>query len=165
MLSFHFLSNNNEEVDNMNRRELLLAAGGAAAAGAFGSLTPVESFAAEGHKHEHHTSSNNEAFINSSLECIKTAELCLSHCLDTLSTGDTSLASCAKSVSELSFICESTFKAASKNSKYLKDLVLVAAKVCAECEKECSKHKKHKTCLDCANACTACLKECKKLTG
>ncbi len=89
----------------------------------------------------------------------------MNHCFDVLGTGDTSLVECAKSVKELSFICESTFKAASNDSKYLKGLVAVAAKVCADCEKECSKHKKHKTCLDCADACLACLKECKKLIG
>lgn len=149
----------------MNRRELLFAAGGAAAASALGSFTPNVAIAAEDHKHEHHSSFGNRAFIETSLECIKTAELCLSHCFDVLATGDTSLVECAKSVKELSFICESTFKAASMDSKYLKGLVAVAAKVCADCEKECSKHKKHKTCLDCASACAACLKECKKLIG
>ena len=149
----------------MNRREVLFAAGGAAAAGAFSAFTPNAVFAAGEHKHEHRSTSNNAAFIDTSLECIKTAELCLNHCFDVLGTGDTSLVECAKSVKELSFICESTFKAASNDSKYLKGLVAVAAKVCADCEKECSRHKKHKTCLDCADACLACLKECKKLIG
>lgn len=149
----------------MNRREVLFAAGGIAAAGALGAFTPNAAIAAGEHKHEHHTTSENAAFIDTSLECIKTAELCLNHCFEVLGTGDTSLVECAKSVKELSFICESTFKAASNNSKYLIGLVAVAAKVCADCEKECSKHKKHKTCLDCADACTACLKECKKLIG
>ena len=149
----------------MNRREVLFAAGGAAAASALGAFTPNAAYAAGDHKHEHHSSSGNAAFIDTSLECIKTAELCLSHCFDVLAKGDTSLVECAKSVKELSFICESTFKAASNDSKYLKGLVAVAAKVCADCEKECSRHKKHKTCLDCASACAACLKECKKLIG
>ena len=149
----------------MNRREVLFAAGGAAAAGALGAFTPNSAIAAGEHKHEHHTTSENAAFIDTSLECIKTAELCLNHCFEVLGTGDTSLVECAKSVKELSFICESTFKAASNDSKYLIALVGVAAKVCADCEKECSRHKKHKTCLDCAAACTACLRECKKLLG
>ena len=146
----------------MNRRDLLVAAGGAVAMSAIGGL---EKYAHAEAGHQHHDAGNkNKGLANSAAECVSTANTCLTHCLDTLGKGDTSLYNCAKSVRELSWLCEALLQAASADSIYLSPFAKVAAQACKDCEKECRKHKKHQTCLDCADACTKCLKECKKYT-
>jgi Cys-rich four helix bundle protein (predicted Tat secretion target) len=145
----------------MNRRDLLVAAGGAVAVSALGGL---ERYAQAETGHEHHMANNkNDALMATSAECITSANACLTHCIDTLGTGDKSLYNCAKSVRELVWACDALLQAASGDSKYLKQMALVSADICRACEKECSKHKKHQTCLDCAEACRKCLKECEKL--
>ena len=145
----------------MKRRDVLVAAGGFAAATALGKL---EGTAIAG-EHKHHGHSSNTGLIDSAIDCVKTAEACLNHCIEVLGTGDTSLAKCAKSVTELKIYCTALYQAGSYNSDYLKEIVILSAKVCKDCEKECRKHKKHKTCLECADSCANCLKECKKITG
>ncbi len=150
----------------MNRREMLTSVGGVGVAGSVTTMAGLASASenmaghAAGHAAAHHGGGVNQALINSALDCMKTAEICINHCLDVLGTGDTSLAECGKVVQELETICSSLFKFASYDSKYLNGILAVAKQVCTDCEKECRKHKKHQSCLDCADACVACLKEC-----
>lgn len=146
----------------MKRRDLLVAAGGMAAVAALGKLEGTALAAGE---HEHHKHSTDPGLIDAALDCVKTAEACLSHCIDVLGAGDTSLAKCAKSVSELKVFCTALYQAGILNSAHLKEVAALSEKVCKECESECRKHKKHQTCLDCANACEKCLRECGKLLG
>lgn len=145
----------------MKRRELLVAAGGIAAAAALGKLEGT-ALAAE-HRHDNHA--RNAGVVDTALDCVKTAEACLNHCLDVLATGDTSLANCAKSVTELKIYCTALYQAGLYNSGHLKEIAAISEKVCGECEKECRKHSKHKTCSDCADACARCIKECRKMAG
>ncbi|MDH3972914.1 MAG: four-helix bundle copper-binding protein [Deltaproteobacteria bacterium] len=144
----------------MKRRELFVAAGGFAAAAALGKLEGT-AFAGD-HKHDH-SHGTNTGLIDAALDCVKRAEACLNHCIDVLGRGDTSLAKCAKSVTELKIYCTALYQAGIINSEYLKKIAALSEKVCTDCEKECRKHKKHQTCLNCADACVKCLKECKKL--
>ena len=149
----------------MNRRELLLSAGGMAVAGVAGAIG-TDAMAAEGkHEHNHGQTPALAGLVDSSLHCVKTAELCIDHCIDVLATGDPSLAECARRVQELEAACTALFKMASWGSPHLKETARLTAAVCKTCETECRKHKKHKSCLDCADACAACLKECEKILG
>jgi Cys-rich four helix bundle protein (predicted Tat secretion target) len=86
--------------------------------------------------------------------CVQVGEECLSHCLGMFSSGDTSLAACARSVHEMIPICTALARLASLESKHLKALSGPCATVCESCERECRKHEKdHEVCRACADAC------------
>jgi Cys-rich four helix bundle protein (predicted Tat secretion target) len=144
----------------MNRREILSAAGTLAAA-AF--VAPA--MASEHDHHEHGAMLAPHAKIAATaLDCVKTGDACIAHCLDSFVAGDTTLAVCAKKVDELIAVCTALAKLASNNSPQLASYAKVAAMVCKDCEKECRKHAdKHETCKACADSCAACAEECTKL--
>ena len=115
------------------------------------------------HHHGHHSASHKlKPIIESSLECVKTGELCANHCIELFKMGDTSVADCANIVEETVAACEAIAKLAMHNSSHLKAFVKACINVCEECEKECRKHeKKHSECKDCADSCANCIKEYK----
>lgn len=148
----------------MERREMLKTVA-AAVAGAV-------STAALAADHDHHAHHDHGAMgkkyaglITTSIDCMKTGEACIAHCLVLLGQGDNrEMAACAQSVNELLAACDALQKLASQDSKYTLAFAKLTAEVCASCEKECRKHeKKHAECKACADSCAACLKECKNL--
>ncbi len=149
----------------MNRREVIAAAGIAAVAAASG-----QAFAEDhGHEHEHahheHTQAHG-ALIAAAYDCIKSGQLCLAHCLDSFTTGDTALAGCAKSVDQMLAVCGALAKLAAAGSPHVAAAAKLALAVCKDCEKECRKHAdQHATCKACAEGCKACAAECEKLAG
>jgi Cys-rich four helix bundle protein (predicted Tat secretion target) len=141
----------------MNRRSVL----GAAIGGASLVMATDKVFAEE-HQHEH-AASAHIALSEAARQCVSSSDACLSHCLQLLTQGDTSLAACAKSVYQMSAICEALARLASANSEHLAEFAKVAHAMCLDCEKECRKHEnEHATCKACADSCAACAKECKK---
>ena len=140
----------------MERREMLKAAGMISAATMAGTALAVD--AHHGHGPSHAT------LLDASLECVKTGDVCLAHCLQILSGGDNTLAECARSVNELVAVCAALSKLAAANSARLPKYAAVVKMSCDDCEKECRKHEaKHAACKACAEACAACSKECAKL--
>jgi len=102
------------------------------------------------------------ALLETATDCTKKAELCLQHCVESLSSGSKAMAACAASVREMAIYCEALAKASARKSKHLKALAKIALEACQDCEAECRKHKQMQVCLDCADACAACAKECAK---
>jgi Cys-rich four helix bundle protein (predicted Tat secretion target) len=145
----------------MNRRHFLAAAGTVTAVAAASRSVAAEA----DHAHHHHGASPNTMLIMSSAHCIMTGEACLQHCLDSFIGGDTTLAVCAKKVTDLITICRSLQGLAIANSPYLIAQSKIALAVCIDCEKECRKHEKHATCKACADACLECAAECRKLAA
>lgn len=151
----------------MNRRELLLGAIAMAAA-----TTAGKAFAAE-HEHDHmnmnmahdHKSSRNEKLIAVAADCVLKANICVQHCIVLMGQGETDLAACAKSSSQVSALCTALQQMASAESKYLPQLAKVAMDVCKDCEEECKKTERHPECKACKEACTACYEECKKIAA
>lgn len=150
----------------MQRREVLKTVAGAVA------VAMTSSVMASGENHEHHhdhgvTGGKGYAgLIDSSIDCLKTGEACLAHCMVLLAQGDKEMASCAQSVSELLATCNALMKLASQGSKFTPALAKVTADVCASCETQCRKYEnKHAECKACADACAACLKECEALAA
>lgn len=141
------------------RRNLLLNAGalglGAVAAAAMGPFAGIA--AAE--------ESKQKTLVDAIHGCLKAGEACIDHCLDSFKAGDTAMAHCAASVTEMLAFCAAHGRLASLHSKHLKEMSALAIKVCGDCEKECRKHEKHPPCKACADACAACIKECKKIVG
>jgi Cys-rich four helix bundle protein (predicted Tat secretion target) len=96
--------------------------------------------------------------------CVSAGDLCVSHCLALFTMGETSVAACAKSVYQMSAMCEALARLASASSEHLPALAKVCHETCLDCEKECRKHEKeHEICKACAESCKTCAEECKKV--
>ena len=157
----------------MNRRDVIAAAGFAAVVAASGRALAEDQPAAakpEGAPHEHEQHEHHDhtvahcALIAAAYDCIKTGNLCLAHCLESFTKGDTELAGCAKSVDQMLATCAALAKLAATGSPHTAAAAKLALAICKDCEKECRKHAdKHPTCKACAESCKACAAECEKL--
>ncbi len=154
---------NRKESFSAERRDLLVGAGTLGAGALASSLLAGNAFAGEHeHMHGHNTGSKNAKMIASLHECMRTGDVCISHCLMEFKAGDTAMADCAKVVLESGAFCAAHAKMAALDSARMKEICELSIKICSDCEKECRKHeKKHSSCKDCADACAACIKECK----
>lgn len=145
---------------SLGRRELLT--GATAVIAMAGSNI---AFAETDHKH-HHASNPNEAIVDAALDCLKTGQACLDHCILLFKKGDNSVAACADTVNEMLAMCTTLSKLASYQSRHLKAFAKVCMESCIDCEKECRKHEdKHAECKACADSCKNCIEQCKKLAA
>ncbi len=151
----------------MNRRQLL----GVAVAGASLAVATKTALAEEHEHMEHmehmehpgHAHLANAKLSEAARNCVSAGDLCLSHCLSLFTMGDTSLAACAKSVYQMSALCEAMARLASADSEHLPGLAKIVHATCLECERECRRHEnEHEVCRACAEACASCAEECKK---
>lgn len=96
--------------------------------------------------------------------CLAAAYACREHCQAMLEKGDTMMAACMRTVSDMIPLCEATQKLAASKSRHLKRAVAVCLDACIECEAECKKHASMSdVCKTCLDACTACIAACKKV--
>jgi Cys-rich four helix bundle protein (predicted Tat secretion target) len=118
-------------------------------------------------KHQHGVDNTPEAALAvAASNCVTKGEACLQHCMDSLASGDTSMANCSKSVREMLVYCNALSKAAVQNSKHLKQLAKIAMETCKECETACRQHAdKHAVCKACADSCAECMKQCKSIAA
>jgi Cys-rich four helix bundle protein (predicted Tat secretion target) len=131
----------------------LAIASGKASADEHGQMEPMDHSA-----HMGHTKLGEAA-----RHCASAGGACMSHCLGLFAAGNISVAACAKSVYQMTAICEAIARLAAANSGHLPELAKLAHAVCLECEKECRKHEnEHAECKACAESCVACAEECKK---
>lgn len=127
------------------------------------TLATGTTFAATGHKH--HKSNRNTNLVDAALDCVKKGQACNDHCIDLVKSGDTSIADCMASVSEMLAACTALSQMASYQSSHLAAFAKVCISVCKDCEKECRKHEdKHAECKACAESCNDCIKACEKVT-
>src|SRR3954469_1630848 len=108
----------------MNRREWIVGAGAVALA-SVAKAAPKDKPAAE-----HHHDAPAGGLVDATADCHKKAELCLSHCIGMLSTGDTSMAACAARVRDTLASSEALLALASAGSKYTKAMAKVCADIC-----------------------------------
>jgi Cys-rich four helix bundle protein (predicted Tat secretion target) len=140
----------NYEASRISRRKILSGAGAIGAALASGLA-----YGADGssHEHAHHAPRHTDA-LDAANQCSQTGRLCLAHCLVSFEEGDTSLATCARSVHNMISLCEAFAAQVASNSKYISGVATVCRTACADCEKECRKHEDdHVECRQCADAC------------
>ena len=146
----------------MNRRDVL----GAAIGGASLVIAMDKAFAAEEHHHEHAASGPSTALSEAARHCVSSGDACVSHCLQLFTQGDTTTAACAKSVYQMTAVCEALARLASANSEHVAAFAKIAHTICLDCEKECRKHEnEHAICKTCAESCAACADECKKVSA
>lgn len=134
----------------MNRRDFIARSSVFAAAAA---VSPTLAFA-EG------SAAGKGNLALTAADCTAKGEICLQHCVESMSSGSKAMADCAASVREMMIYCDALTKAAAQKSKHLKALAKIAQAACKDCEAQCRKHEKMDVCRDCAEACAACAKEC-----
>lgn len=122
------------------RRDLLKGAVVASATMATGTV-----FGSSGHDHMNHENPNS-GLVDTALDCMKTGQACLDHCIDLFKSRDTSVAGCPDKVTAM---CNALSQMASYKSKHLANLAKVCAAVCKDCKK----------------ACDDCIKACEKITA
>jgi Cys-rich four helix bundle protein (predicted Tat secretion target) len=149
-----------ESKTGISRREVLQGISIAAAlayAGNAASAMPV-------HDHSKHTS-QLPGLLDAVYDCLDNGQRCIAHCLTSFVEGDLALAACASKVHEMQAICGGFSYLLAANSEYIKAYAGVCEQVCADCEKECMKHKEHIECKACAEACAEVVDQIKlKLT-
>jgi Cys-rich four helix bundle protein (predicted Tat secretion target) len=107
----------------------------------------------------------NKALVATASDCVSKGQLCLSHCLDMLATGDKSMGPCSKTAREMLAACGAMLSLAAQGAPSVPKFAAVCLDVCKRCEAECRKHVQHTPCKDCAAACAACQVECKKIAA
>lgn len=144
----------------MERREFLTAAGTVAASAA--AIASVNQALAEDMPMAGHAE-HKGGIAKSAGHCVSTGEECVAHCLKLFAKGDTTLAQCAISASQLVTVCRALSDLALAKSGYVPAMAKVVLTVCNDCEKECRKYEEHAECKACADACKACAEDCRKL--
>lgn len=90
--------------------------------------------------------------------CDAAAGVCLSHCLQLMSSGDTSMAGCARTVRDVLSVCPTSQSLIESHSTLAGQQLVVCRAACQACLGECTPHAgHHKSCHDCAEACTAAI--------
>jgi Cys-rich four helix bundle protein (predicted Tat secretion target) len=151
-----------DKEEPMNRRELLIGAGAVALATA-AHAAPGQDTKPKAAPH-HHGDNLFGGAAAAAADCLPKGEACLDHCIQLLSTGDTSLAACAAAVRDMLATCRALTTLASAGSKNAKAMARLASDVARDCEAECKKHANmHLPCKACGEACTRLIKECSQL--
>lgn len=148
----------------LSRRGLFSFSAGAALAATLLDNSPA--LAEEDHSsHEgHHGPAKHQALIDAALLCVNRGDVCTAHCIALMSTGDTSIKDCLRSVSAMLPMCRTLASLAAQDAQRLKEFAKVCSDVCADCEAECKKHaEKHAACKACMESCTECIKACKSV--
>ncbi|HXJ34916.1 MAG TPA: Csp1 family four helix bundle copper storage protein [Candidatus Eisenbacteria bacterium] len=97
---------------------------------------------------------NATALADAAAGCMRAGDACLQHCLDLLAKGDTSIADCAKSVTQMLGVCRGVGPLADARSKHLPAMARLCEAVCTDCAGECRKHaERHPICKTCLEAC------------
>jgi len=149
---------NVDVLEHPERRELLQGVAALTASLAAGSV-----LASDGEHSKHH-SVGKTSLAQTALECVKSGQDCIEHCIGLFKNGDTSTVTCMEAATEMVAMCTALSQMASYNSAHLPAVAKVCAAVCKDCEQECRKHEdKHPACKACAESCAHCREECEKL--
>jgi Cys-rich four helix bundle protein (predicted Tat secretion target) len=158
----------------MNRRDVILSTGSMAVSASLGALACGGGTAvAQGPKpppsppppapgHAHHPM-GDAALLEAAHGCLAKGDACIAHCLMMFSSGDTSMADCAKTVRDMHAMMHGLAAAAASGSKHLAATAKVAMEYCKDCEAACRRHAdKHPVCKECAEACAKTIAACQK---
>ena len=150
----------------MNRLDMLMTAAGSVAALSLAALAeePKAVPAAVAGGPAPKEDGFNTALFEATLGCLKAGEICLDHCVRSLSTGDKMMVECAGTVRAMLPLCEAMSKLTLLKSSHMKELASVCAKACRDCEAACKKHAKHHVeCKNCMESCQTCATQCEKV--
>lgn len=153
----------------MDRRQFVSTAGIVAG-------TAIASNVMASGKHDHHNhdkmvkkrkiSKVEQALLDTTAHCATTGKICITHCLDNLAAGNTSMAECQQAVLAMLPVVDALHSNVSYNKASKKNLKMLAEtclSFCEACLKTCEPHvKHHKECADCAQSCKDCISAIKK---
>ncbi|EKO50176.1 four-helix bundle copper-binding protein [Leptospira kirschneri] len=106
----------------------------------------------------------DKKILEAATKCALNSEICLFHCEENLSTGDTMLADCLKAVKDTLALCKTFVSLGSSQSTFAKEIAAICIRACEVCEKECRVHESHhEVCKNCADSCQECISELKKI--
>lgn len=150
---------------SLTRREAVMVAGGAAMLGAQ-AMAQGKGTAGAKTEVKAPVTLTSAPLQEALRECIAAGDVCLDHCFRLLSTGDKSMAECARTVRTMLPLCRAMVELNQLGSEHLKALAAVCAKACRDCEAACKKHANHHAeCKACMETCQRCATECEKLAG
>lgn len=129
----------------LTRRELIAAG---AATLAMQAMPAAAAAAGAGDKHV--------ALARAASECVRAGEACLQHGLELLAKGDTSIADCAKMVTQMLAVCRAVGPIVDARGKYVPAMAQLCLAVCTDCAEACRKHAEHHA------VCKACMEACEK---
>lgn len=102
---------------------------------------------------------NNQALIQTLLDCALACEYCASSCLEEEHVK--MMTSCIKLDRDCADICLQAARLLQRNSVIAYQYLLLCEEICRLCAEECGKHD-HKHCKACAEACIKCADACHK---
>ncbi len=148
----------------MNRRDALLTSGAMVVSASLGAIACGTRAAIA--QAPHGQTPGDPALIDASFDCLKLGEACYEHIVMTLSSGDTSMAECMRTVTDMLAVMGAVSKLATANSKSLPTAAKLAIETCGACEVSCRKHAEmHVVCRDCADACLRTVNAAKKVAA
>lgn len=149
---------------DINRRDFNAAASSVAAPGMVAiSDNAIADDTGDVHRHRRRHEPKHRDLVEAALECVAKGQVCISHCLDLMATGYTSVAECAKSTSLMTPFCDIFARFAIADAALLKDMAKICVSVCEHCEQACREHEEeHVECYECAEACRDSIKACGK---
>jgi Cys-rich four helix bundle protein (predicted Tat secretion target) len=131
--------------------------------GQMGSMPGMDHMAHGGH---FELTRDEKRVVTALAECQVAGEVCLSHCIESLASGDTSMAGCARSVRAMLAVCKAAQVLVETHSALAGQQLLLCRDACSACETECAPHKAHhETCRDCASACRDAMDAIDRLLG
>lgn len=105
--------------------------------------------------------------VETSLDCVKTGDACIRHCVERLGGGDTALKECLQTALDMTSVCRSMAQLASQataQTKTLRAYVAACALYCRDCAAACKKHADHhEACKACLESCNRCVEACESL--
>jgi Cys-rich four helix bundle protein (predicted Tat secretion target) len=106
----------------------------------------------------------NDPLRASAAACVSTGQVCLAHCIRTLSTGDKTMGDCAKSINQLLAICGALESLTAQGSAFVPAMAKIALESCNRCAELCKPHTDHHPeCRACYESCLECAKQCKAI--
>ncbi|QPH37673.1 four-helix bundle copper-binding protein [Pedobacter endophyticus] len=100
---------------------------------------------------------NNNALIQTLLDCALACEYCASSCLQ--EDDVKMMADCIKLDRDCSDICMLAARLLQRDSNIARQYLLLCEEICRACAAECAKHE-HEHCKQCAEACQKCAEAC-----
>lgn len=111
-------------------------------------------------------SRDEERVARALASCQSAGEACLSQCIATLSTGDTGMAACARSVRTMLAVCRAAETLLMTQSGFAGQQLSLCRDACSACQAECAKHKDHhQACRNCYNTCQDAMDAIDRLLG
>ncbi|WP_133665514.1 hypothetical protein [Paraburkholderia sp. BL10I2N1] len=83
-----------------------------------------------------HHAGHYKALADAAGTCVSKGQVCVTHCLDLLATGDKEMAACSQSVVQMLALVTAVQALANQDSHYLPGLAKVALDACNDCAEE-----------------------------